>query len=132
MKNIATSPKIYIKDSIVTKNERGVFALSDIKKGELIETCPIIEIPENDPSNPTEGTLIQYIYYFGKSKNKQLLALGFGSIYNHTRIPNAIYKIKEKEAIIEFIASKDINKDEEITVNYNYLLNDSKTPLWCE
>lgn len=58
-----------------------------------------------------------------------VVALGFGSIYNHTDNPNAMYKEHEKELTIDFIALRDIQKDEEITVNY-VQGNNNKNPLW--
>lgn len=58
-----------------------------------------------------------------------VVALGFGSIYNHTDNPNAMYKEYEKELTIDFIALRDIQKDEEITVNY-VQGNNNKNPLW--
>src|SRR5260221_8402603 len=97
---------------------RGVFARIAIKKGEIIETCPVIVIPEHDIASLSEGILLTYFYFFGKDKERMVLALGFGSIYNHTYTPNARYKENEKEMTISFIALKNIKKDEEITVNY--------------
>jgi uncharacterized protein len=132
MKKLSPSDMIYLKDSNIENAGRGVFAIRAIKTNELIEKCPIIEIPEDNPSNLNEGILITYFYYFGKKKKGQALALGFGSIYNHSRQPNALYKIKQNEEIIEFIAIKEIKKDDEITVNYNYSNPDDKTPLWFE
>jgi uncharacterized protein len=132
MKKLSPSDMIYLKDSNIENAGRGIFAARDIKENELIEKCPIIEIPEDNPSNLNEGLLITYFYYFGKKMKRQAIALGFGSIYNHTRQPNALYKIKQKEGTIEFIALKNIKKDDEITVNYNYSNPDDKTPLWFE
>ncbi|HVZ67073.1 MAG TPA: SET domain-containing protein-lysine N-methyltransferase [Patescibacteria group bacterium] len=132
MNKILPPKKIYVGPSDIAKLERGVFAANSIKKGELIEMCPIIELSEYDTMGITDNILITYSYYFGKKKEKSLIALGFGSIYNHTRTPNATYKIKAEESVIEFIAIKDIKRDEEITVNYNYANPNDKTPMWFE
>lgn len=123
---------IYIAQSTIPGGGRGVFARVAIKKGELIERCPVIEIPEHDSSNFQESILVTYIYYLGKNKNRLFLALGFGSLYNHSYQPNAKYQGKYKEKIIAFIATKDIRKDEEITVNYHPGSNKEKRPLWFE
>lgn len=132
MKKILSSGKVYVADSQIPNGGRGVFAAGNIKKGELIETCPVIKISEEDPSNTPDGILITYFYYLGKKKQGQFLALGFGSIYNHTRNPNAQYKINQKEEIIDFTALCDIKKDSEITVNYNYANPKDKNPMWFE
>ena len=126
------SDKIYIAQSRVIPTERGVFARSTIQKGECIEICPVIDIPELDTAILRESILITYMYYFGKKKERSVLALGFGSIYNHSYQPNARYKELHLHQTIEFWATKNINKDEEILVNYIQDTNDTTTPLWFE
>ena len=65
MKKLPSSDKIYIKDSNIPNSGRGVFAKQSIKKGGLIEKCPIIEIPKHDTPTFEESILITYIFYFG-------------------------------------------------------------------
>ena len=131
---LLSSHKIYINKSGIPNADRGVFAKHDIKKGEIIERCPIIEISKNDTSNLKESILVTYFFYFGKNKERIAVALGFGSIYNHSYKPNATYKIKPREKTIDFIALDDINKNDEITFNYynSNKSNDKKSPLWFE
>jgi SET domain-containing protein len=131
MNKIAASDKIYISESKIDSVGRGVFAGCDINKGEVIERCPIIEISENDTSNLTESILVTYFFYYGKGRSA--IALGFGSLYNHSYRPNAAFEIKTKEELIEFFALENINKDEEITFNYkNSGKKDTNDPLWFE
>lgn len=132
MKKLLTSEKIYINKSKILNAGRGVYAGQNIKKGEIIETCPFIDIPEYDLANLNQSILNTYFFFHGKQKEKLFIALGFGSIYNHTHNPNAKYKIKSSESNIEFIALKDIKKDEEITINYNQENLKNKNPLWFE
>jgi hypothetical protein len=134
MKRLASN-KVYISKSKIPNADRGVFASNDIKKGEIIERCPIIEVSKNDTSNLKESILVTYFFYFGKNKEQVAIALGFGSIYNHSYKPNATYKIKRKEKIIDFIAIDDIKKNDEITFNYSNcgnLKKGKKNPLWFE
>ena len=131
MTHLKTSDKIYLSRSKIPNAGRGVFASINIKKGETIESCPVIEVPLHDVSNLTESVLITYFYYLGKNKDRVLITLGFGSIYNHTYSPNATYKERLKDEIIDFVAIKDIKKDDEITVNYNSETSNI-TPLWFE
>ena len=130
MKKLLASDKIYVTKSNIPDSGRGVFAKVAIKKGEVIEICPIIEIPINDFANVNESILVTYFFYFGKNRKQLAVALGFGSLYNHTYEPNATYKGIPKEKIIKFIALKNILKDEEITVNYNSGNPKDMTPLW--
>ena len=134
MKKLLTSDKVYIGKSRILKAGRGVYARCDIKKGEIIERCPIIEVPKNDASNLKESILVTYFFYFGKNKERLAIALGFGSIYNHSYKPNATYKINQREMIIDFIALEGIKKDSEITFNYSNGSDkkDKKSPLWFE
>src|SRR4030065_1500763 len=101
MKLIA-SDRIYVKKSDIPNAGRGVFAKRVIKKGERIESCPIIEVPKNDMSSLAESVLVTYFFYFGRKKERLAVALGFGSIYNHSYKPNATFIIKPKGAVIDF------------------------------
>jgi hypothetical protein len=132
MMKLFTSDKVYIGQSRIINAGRGVFARRDIKKGEVIEICPVISVSRHDMSNLSESVLVTYFFYFGKSKERLVIALGFGSIYNHSYEPNAKYKIKPREKTIEFSALKNVKKDTEITVNYNHGNPKDKTPLWFE
>lgn len=128
IKRILISDKIYIAQSSIPDAGRGVFARISIRKGEVIETCPVIEIPEHDVAALSHSILLTYFYFFGKKKERIVVVLGFGSIYNHAYSSNAVYKEKS-ERTIDFIAIKDIEKGEEITVNY-LQKNKEKHPLW--
>lgn len=130
MKKLLSSDKIYIAKSKILNAGRGVFAKCDIKKGEIIEICPIIEVPKHDVSNLKDSILVTYFFYFGKDKERLAMALGFGSIYNHSYKPNTTYKIRIKQKTIDFIALDDIKKDSEITFNYKGNLR--KRSLWFE
>lgn len=127
---ILSSDKIYVSKSKIIKAGRGIFARVDIHRGETIERCPIIEIPEHDSSNINKSILVTYIYYLGKNKERLMIALGFGSIYNHSPQPNAKYKEKYKDKTIDFIAINEIKRDEEITVNYSQGNQKDKSSLW--
>jgi len=133
-KKLYASGKVYVSRSGISKAGRGVFASRNIKKGGVIETCPIIKVPRGDVSNYAESVLVTYFFYFGKNKQRIAIALGFGSIYNHSINPNISYNIKPKAKIIEFVALKDIKKDVELTFDYYNRSNKSgrKDPLWFE
>jgi uncharacterized protein len=134
MEKLLTSAKIYVKQSSIHLAGRGVFARCDIKKNEIIETCPMIELSKHDTSNVAESALVTYFFYFGKKKERVAIVLGFGSLYNHSYTPNATFFIRQKENLIDFTALHEIKNDEEITFNYH---NDNKkenkkSPLWFE
>ena len=67
----------------------------------------------------------------GREKERMVIVLGFGSLYNHAYTPNGTYKENYREKTIDFIALRDIMQDEEITVNYIQEKKE-KNPLWFE
>lgn len=132
--NLLTSPKIYLSDSRIKNAGRGIFALQGIKKDDVIEICPIILIDEKEVPDLRKTELHNYYFMWGddKTNHKAAICLGFGSLYNHSYFPNATYRKLKDKGLIEFVAIEDINKDEEISVNYNYGNPDDKTKLWIE
>ena len=127
---ITPSNKVYIDKSNIPKAERGVFAKVNLKKNEVVESCPVFVLPKKDYPIVKKTALRNY--YFIWEKVTAAVCLGYGSIYNHSYEPNATYKKKIKEKAIDFVALKDIKKDEEITVNYNYGNPRDKSPLWIK
>ncbi len=93
---------------------RGVFARRLIRKGEVIETVPVIVLPAEEVGDGS--AMMSYCFEWGRGR--MALALGYGSLYNHSYRPNARYDdvgLQTKE----FTALRDIEPGEEITVNYN-------------
>ncbi len=115
---------------------RGVFASTDIKQGTTIELCPVIFL--KDEGRQLNGGKLYNYYLLWDKQPDAAIALGFGSIYNHSPEPNAIYKKHVKEMTLEFVAARDIKQDEEITINYNYgVLDDygaidDRLPEWAK
>jgi SET domain-containing protein len=118
--------KIHVKN--ISRKYRGVFASAKIKKGEVIEVCHVVVIPHKDRKLIDKTHLISYYFYWG-SKNQPAIALGFGSLYNHSYHPNAEYDQNVKKRVIVFKAIKDIKKGEEIKTNYNGD-HDNKDEVW--
>ena len=54
-----------------------------------------------------------------------LLALGVGSLFNHSQTPNLDYRIDHNQLTIKFFAAHDIVPDEEFTIFYG-------NKLWFE
>ena len=75
-----------------------------------------------------EKTLLNYYVYPWRSTRGAAIALGFGSIYNHSYSPNADWKQNFRDNTMVYRALKQIKKGEEITVNYNGEPDD-KTPI---
>ena len=116
------SNKIYIGPSKIMKAGRGVFAAADIRKNEVIEICPVIIIARKDGGHLSE-TILQH-YIFDYTHGRSLMALGYGSLYNHNVTPNAKYEILENHTNpglsgeLYITAIRRILKGEEIYINY--------------
>tara|TARA_B100000745_G_C20151207_1_gene394675 strand:+ start:1538 stop:1951 length:414 start_codon:yes stop_codon:yes gene_type:complete len=123
--------KVYLADSEIENADRGMFATQKIAKDELIESCPIIYLTEEDYPLAKQTTLLKY-YFLNEPENRSAIALGYGSLYNHSYEPNATYKKRLEEGFIDFYAIKDIGPNEEITVNYWYGNPDNKKKLWMD
>lgn len=105
-----------------------MFAITDIKKGEIIEASPVLIIPKSQQKLIDRTFVFNYYFYWGP-KNQPALALGYGSLYNHSYAPNARYDHDEKQKVMIFRAIKDIRKGEEIRTNYNGDPDD-RTKVW--
>lgn len=108
---------------------RGVFALAPIPAGTLIETSDIVLIPEPDMAALEDSILGNYFFRWGEGDKQGALALGYGSLYNHSYTPNARYVKDFGRGTIDFIALRDIAEGEEIKTNYNGD-PDSRKGLW--
>lgn len=104
---------------------RGVVAVHKIVKGELIERVHVIVARATD----VRGELENYVYDWPYLSEWVAIALGKGSLYNHSFAPNADYTKKIDERVLEYHAIKDIEAGEEILINYNGAPDDM-TPLW--
>lgn len=96
---------------------RGVFARRAIGEGEVIERVPILVVPAEELKRGADWTSLGP-YCFLWSRHTVALALGYGSLYNHSYRPNARYDDKGQRTKV-FTALRDIEPGEEITVNYN-------------
>lgn len=105
---------------------RGVFALRPIRRGEVIERVPVIVLPAATLDEESETSVLAS-YCFAWGRGTIALALGYGSLYNHSFDPNARYDdIGQRTKV--FTALRGIAEGEEITVSYNGDASD-RTPM---
>ncbi len=110
---------------------RGMVAGEQIKKGDLIERCPVLVLEKKFTEQIDKTPLYDYYFIWGKNDESIAIALGYGSIYNHSFEPNAEYVPNYEDAQLEFYALRDISEGEEILVNYNGTPKSEK-PIWFE
>ncbi len=120
---------LYIKE--IPGKGRGVFSDVPVKEGEVIEVCPVIVCPPEDRQWIDKTRLYNYYFLWEDDHLSTAIALGFGSLYNHSYTPSARYETYYEDQAIIFIALEDIPADVEITVNYNHDPND-QTRVWFD
>jgi uncharacterized protein len=95
----------------------GVFARRPIRAGEEIERVPVLVLPLAEIQHQAgPNRLVDYCFLWGRGTIA--VALGYGSLYNHSYQPNARYDDKANRTKV-FTAIRDITAGEEITINYN-------------
>ncbi len=113
--NIITR-RIYLKATL--GKGMGVYAAEDIKAGQLIEKCYLLEI-----DTPIEhlGNLYDYVFNYPKTRKPfvaHVIPLGAGCIYNHDDNHNAHWEDSKELWHFDFIAIKDIKAGQEICTHY--------------
>lgn len=108
---------------------RGVFARRYFAGGELIEQVPVLVIPAEEWKYIEKTVLLNYCFSWGPESQHAALALGCGSLYNHSYQPNATYTKRLAELVIDFVALGPIAPGEEITINYNGSPG-GQAPMW--
>ena len=86
---------------------RGVFATRRFAKGDVVETCPTVELT---------GRLNDYVFTSVKAGDV-LLLLGYGMLYNHSHKPNVEY-LQHEPSTITFRALRKLRPGDELTIDY--------------
>jgi hypothetical protein len=106
----------------------GVFATRAYAVDALIERCPLLIVPPGEAPAIAESIFGDYVYEW---EGGYALALGFGSLYNHSRSSNARYEMDYDAEEIHILAAKSIRRGEEIFINYNGDPS-NPAPVWFE
>jgi len=118
-------PALYIAET--NTQGRGVFTAEPISKGSVIELCPVIVIPVKDFDRIHESFLHDY-YFIWEGAGETAIALGYGSLYNHSEDNNADYEMDFPSQTISIIAQRDIVAGEEIFIDYTD--GQDRSTLW--
>jgi SET domain-containing protein len=102
--------------ALTAERGRGVFATRDIAPDEVIETCPVIVVPADEADAVCSSVLGNYAY--GWDDGAVVVALGFGSLYNHSADPNATYEEGEAEDTMLVRARRLILAGDEVFIDY--------------
>jgi len=123
--------KPYLYVDITKEKGRGVFTWERIPVNTVIEIAPVIVMEKSDREHLDKTILHDYIFEWGKQKDKCCMALGFIPIYNHSYKSNCEYFMDFDEDTITVKTVRIIEKGEELTINYNGDWNDGKK-IWFD
>lgn len=112
-KAISQYRDLYVR--IIEGKGRGVFANRPFKQGEIIEVAPVLVFPRQESEVILSTLLGNYTF---DVQGRDGIALGYGSLYNHSFEPNADYVISQTAIVVK--AERDIKEDEEITIHYGW------------
>ena len=114
---------------------KGLFAKKNIRKGKIIDTAPVILIPNRDYELIDKTIVSNYCFTWEnpkyQSEYKMVIAMSICQFMNHSYIPNVRYEYNYKNDTIKFRAIRNISAGEELTINYNGRIDD-KSPVWFE
>jgi SET domain-containing protein len=98
------------------RHGRGVFAARRFRAGEVVERCPILRVSARDRALLQRTGLRGYVYQ--RRRGAGAIALGLGSLYNHSAEPNAECELDQDGETLVFRARRAIAASEEITISY--------------
>lgn len=127
--HFTTPRKITIAD--FGQRGRGVIAVADIAKNELVERSPVLIIPESDRAITDQTIIFTYVFMWErdtveedlyKHTGRAAIALGYTSLLSHSPQPNCRFVRFIDEQYIEILAARDIAIGEELTIDYQMTL----------
>ena len=105
-----------------TARGRGVYATRDIEPGEMVEVCPVLFVAGPFDDLPLE--LRRAVFAWGPltgGPDANVIALGYGGIYNHANPANLRYDADAEARCLLFCAAEAIPAGAEMTINFNCL-----------
>jgi SET domain-containing protein len=96
----------------------GAFCSKRIPKGKIFNVTTLLVLSAREAKRMSESSLEPYWYEFGT--RGRAIALGLGSILNHSDEPNCSYHFSKKKRTLSFYALQDIPAHEELTHDYGW------------
>ncbi|KAI9025792.1 hypothetical protein CLU79DRAFT_833604 [Phycomyces nitens] len=95
---------------------RGVFATIPIVRNTVVDISPVLHFSHDEYSQHGKYTVLDHYTY--RWKDGYALALGLGSMFNHSNHPNVGFIRDLDNGLIRYIATDNISKDEELCISY--------------
>jgi SET domain-containing protein len=110
-------PNLAVVD--IPEKGRGVIATDFIPSGTLLEVAPVIRITKKETDIIAKTVLDTYVFDWQEEPYDSAILLGIVFLVNHSGKPNAKFERDFEAQTMRLNAIKDINKMEEITIDYN-------------
>jgi hypothetical protein len=120
-------PGLYVAHS--PRRGRGVFVSHALAPGDLIEVCPAIIIPKEELKAIDQTVFYNYYILWPEPEGSACLALGYGSLYNHSDHPNAEITLDLVHQTVDFKCIREVEADSELLIDYTAGLKDAPD-LW--
>ena len=120
---------LYLKN--IQNKGRAVFTKERIMANTIVEESPVIVMTREDRLHLDKTLLHDYIFEWGEAKDKCCMALGYIPMYNHSYKSNCEYFMDFESETVQIKTVRVIEKDEELTINYNGNWNDQKK-VWFD
>lgn len=101
----------------IAEKGKGVFAQKRYVEGELVLCHEILAVPDDEADKIQKTFLDNYLFLIN---DVYFIALGQGSLINHSADPNLYYTFRKRKQQIEFYALRPIKKGEEFTIDYEW------------
>jgi SET domain-containing protein len=109
-----------LRQSNISSAGLGVFTRKNIVKDETVEIAPLLLIKDDCLFQVKKNNILDdYVFTSPETNAKYYgLALGYGSMYNHSDEPNIDYIFDHENKKMIYKAIKDIEKGSELYISY--------------
>eukprot|EP00937_MAST-01D_sp_MAST-1D-sp2_P002126 g2126.t1 len=107
---------------------RGLVAMRAVKRGTFLLRAPCLRVPMQEYQEHAKHTILEH-YVFSTRSGDMLVALGWGSLFNHNANPNVDYHVQQDrngaaqshdDTSIDFFAARDLVAGEELCIYYGH------------
>ncbi|KAI0036493.1 cytidine deaminase-like protein [Vararia minispora EC-137] len=100
---------------------RGVFANCPVPAHALIEVSPVLLLSAEEYEKHGKYTVLDH-YTFTWRDGRMAIALGLGSLFNHSQEPNVSFSLDPLTESIRYTTTRSVLPDEELCIFYGHKL----------